>query len=640
MTDSNDYVTGYILEGLNEKQQKAVIHRDGPCLIISGAGTGKTKVLTHRIAYLINVYNIPPENILALTFTKSATEEMKGRIIYFVGESSPVWIYTFHSLATKILRIELKSEDKQFVIYDSEDQLKVVKNAIKILGFEESEYNVSDILEYISKLKREMISSEEAIALAEDEKSRNIGFIYKQYNFILKNYSAFDFDDLLTQLINLFVDDKYILEKYQERFQYILVDEYHDTCPLQDRLLQMLSDKHRNLFVVGDPDQSIYSWRGATIENILTFEQRYNAKVIKLELNYRSGKNILDAANSLIKHNTKTIPKVLVPARTEEGKIIEYYGANETAEAEYIVKEIQKYHKEQLVPYSEISILYRLNLMSRVYEEALAKAGIPYKIYGGIQFFERQEIKDILAYLKVITYNDKIALHRILNIPPRSLGVQSQLKIFEFIEEQKIDLFEAIHSKDIILTPKSKGSLILFSKMLSEFGAISDSLLVAELIEQILNKTKYLEWLAQQSPKQEAEDRIQNVMELLSIAKSRPDISLREFLDEISLLTLSTESLPDSNDKVNLMTLHNSKGREFSIVFLVGLNEGILPHFSSRENIDELEEERRLCYVGLTRSKDIVYLCRTGFRNVLGNHTHLKSSRFIREILPTINCLS
>lgn len=632
MTDSNEYIADYLLEGLNEKQKEAVVHKDGSCLVIAGPGTGKTKVLTHRIAYLINAYNIPSANILALTFTKAATSEMKERVIYLLGNDVPVWIYTFHSLATKILRIELKSEDKEFVIYDTEDQLKVVKNTIKILGFEESEYNASDILEYISKLKREMISSEEAIALAEDEKSRNIAFIYRQYNFILKNYSAFDFDDLLTQLINLFIDNKDILEKYQERFQYILVDEYHDTCPLQDRLLQMLSDKHRNLFVVGDPDQSIYSWRGATIENILTFEQRYNAKVIKLELNYRSAKNILNAANSLIKHNTKTIPKVLTPARTEEGKIIEYYGANETAEAEYIVKEIQKYHNEQLISYSEFTILYRLNAMSRVYEDSLNKSGIPYKIFGAIQFWERQEIKDILAYLRAIVLKDEISLRRIINIPPRSLGIQSQLKIFEFAEQHRISLFEAVCSKEIILAPKSKGSLILFSKMIDEFGAIADSVSVGELIEQILSKTKYLEWLSEQSPKETSKDRINNVMELLSYAKARGDISLLQFLDEISLLTLNTETISDTNDKVNLMTLHNSKGKEFSIVFLVGLNEGILPHFNSREDIDELEEERRLCYVGVTRSKDIVYICRTGFRNVLGNHTHLKSSRFIKEI--------
>ena len=615
------------IDNLNDKQKEAVMHDKGPMLVLAGAGSGKTKVLTSRIAYLIE-NDVSPSNILAITFTNKAAREMKERVVNLVGsDANYIQISTFHSLGLKIIKqnYELLGYDKNFTILDSDDTLTIVKKIIKELNLNPKYYNAKVIRNKISSAKNELIDPE---GFSKIEFDKKIITVYKKYCEKLKKGNSVDFDDLLILPIKLFKEHKAVLENYQERYKYILIDEYQDTNEAQYIFSKMLSEKYKNIFVVGDNDQAIYAFRGANFKNILNFEQDYpNCKTILLEENYRSTQTILNAANSVIKHNKLRKDKNLWSSN-DIGKKIKYIRVDdEKAEGKFITDEIKKLANENNVSYDDIAILYRTNAQSRAIEESMLKANIPYKIIGSFYFYNRKEIKDLLCYLRLINNpKDDVSLLRVINVPKRGIGDKTVGNITAVADAENISMFEAINS----------GKELIFKNIISELQEECRNLSLTEMVETILEKSGIREELTKEKTL-ENEIRLENLEEFKSITKNYEEeygeISLDDFLEEISLVSDVTEHT-DGVNKVSLMTVHAVKGLEFEYVFIIGMEEGIFPHYNSiMEGTDEaIEEERRLCYVAITRAKKVLYLTNARSRVLFGKIQSNPPSRFISEI--------
>ena len=611
---------------LNENQQKAVVHKEGPMLVLAGAGSGKTSVLTNRIAYLIED-GVSPANILAITFTNKAAREMKERVTKLIGaDARYIQISTFHSFGLKILKenYEFLGYDKNFIILDSDDTLTVVKKLMKDLNMNPKYYNAIELRGKISSAKNELITPEKFKKQEYDEK---IVTLYKKYCQKLKAGNSVDFDDLLILPIKLFEISPSILNSYQERYKYILIDEYQDTNEAQYVFSKMISKKYRNIFVVGDNDQAIYAFRGANYKNILNFEKDYpDCKTILLEENYRSTKTILNAANSVIKHNKLRKDKNLW-SNNEEGDKIKYIKIDdEKAEGDYVVKEIKKI-AENGTSYDDIAILYRTNAQSRSIEEAMLKANIPYRIIGSFYFYNRKEIKDLLCYLRLINNpKDDVSLTRVINVPKRGIGNVTIANINARAEENNISMFESITS----------GKELAFKQLIEELQASSENKTLTELVELVLEKSGLKKELSEEKTL-ENEIRLENLEEFKSITKNYEnefgEVSLDDFLNEISLVSDVTEH-SEGNNKVSLMTVHSVKGLEYDYVFIIGMEEGIFPHYNSiMEGTNEaIEEERRLCYVAITRAKKKLWIINTKKRMLYGQTQVNAPSRFIDEI--------
>ena len=611
---------------LNQNQQQAVVHEKGPMLVLAGAGSGKTSVLTNRIAYLIE-QEISPANILAITFTNKAAREMKERVTKLIGtDARYIQISTFHSFGLKILKenYEFLGYEKNFIILDSDDTLTVVKKLMKDLNMNPKYYNARELRSKISSAKNELITPEKFKKQEFDEK---VVTLYKKYCEKLKAGNSVDFDDLLILPIKLFEISPSILNSYQERYQYILIDEYQDTNEAQYVFSKMLSKKYRNIFAVGDNDQAIYAFRGANYKNILNFEKDYpDCKIILLEENYRSTKTILNAANSVIKHNKLRKDKNLW-SNNEEGDKIKYIKTDdEKAEGDYVVKEIKKL-KEAGTSYDDIAILYRTNAQSRAMEEALLKANIPYRIIGSFYFYNRKEIKDLLCYLRLINNpKDDVSLSRIINVPKRGIGNVTIANINARAEENNTSLFEAITS----------GKELAFKQLIEELTKMSENKTLTEIVELVLEKSGLKQELVEEKTL-ESEIRLENLEEFKSITKNYEneygEVSLDDFLNEISLVSDVTEH-DEGNNKVSLMTVHSVKGLEYDDVFIIGMEEGIFPHYNSiMEGTNEaIEEERRLCYVAITRAKKKLWIMNTKKRMIYGQTQVNAPSRFIDEI--------
>jgi len=625
-----------ILANLNEQQKEAVTTTEGPLLILAGAGSGKTRVLTHRIAYLIKEKKVSPSNILAITFTNKAAEEMKTRVENLLGYVGDLWVSTFHSACVRILRrdIDKLGYDRNFVIFDTTDQKALVQECLKELDLSEKQYPIKMVLNVISSAKDKMVYPDDYIDFFGDTyRNRKIKEIYKLYQHKLKKINALDFDDIIIKTIELFKENPEILEFYQRKFRYIMVDEYQDTNTPQYYFVNLLAQRHRNLCVVGDDDQSIYGWRGADVRNILNFEKDYpEAKVIKLEQNYRSTKIILEAANHVIDNNVYRKKKSLWTQNKEGEKIVLCELENEREEAEFVIQEIIKLKERENRSFKDFAILYRTNAQSRPFEEALMKVKVPYKVVGALRFYDRKEIKDILAYLRLIVnpYDD-ISFKRIVNVPRRGIGPATIEALEKVAREKDTSLFFAIED---LKNARNKGSLLQFKQFILDLIDKKDAMSVSDLIKYILEQTGYIEELKREES-EEAEGRIENLNEFLNAAyefeESSEDKSLEAFLAGITLVS-DIDMAGDIGESVVLMTLHSAKGLEFPVVFMVGMEEGLFPSYSSFEDDHELEEERRLCYVGITRSKERLYLTYARQRNLYGRSQYNSYSRFISEI--------
>lgn len=637
-----------ILKGLNDKQKEAVTTISGPVLIFAGPGSGKTRVLTHRIAYLVGKEKIKPENILAVTFTNKAASEMKQRIFELLRSqniffSSVPQISTFHSFCVKVLRSEIEKLGYagNFIISDDEDALSLVKKIMRDKEISIDKISPRSLLSAISGAKNELIDSDLYQNTANGYYEKLICGIYDSYQKALKLNNTLDFDDLILLTVKIFQEHPQILEKYQKKFRYILIDEYQDTNYAQYVLVNLLAQKYKNIFVVGDDAQGIYGWRGANIRNILEFEKDYpQAKVICLEQNYRSTQNILDAAYSVISKNIERRDKKLWTENRSGFPLVSFEAENEIEEANFVAEEIQKLtsvmdSKQNIKTYKfkDIAVLYRTNAQSRSLEEAFIKQGIPYKIIGGIKFYARKEIKDIIAYLRLAANpSDLLSLERVINIPVRGLGKTVRQKEIFINFGRWRDKSYINYLKEKIGDKKAE-TLKNFSEMINNFTDFSKNNKLTELIEKIIQDTDYEKYLENSTKDPEA--RIENVKELLSVSEkfnSEPASRIiNEFLEEAALVS-GEDEIDSDKDAVNLMTLHSAKGLEFEIVFITGLEEGILPHIKSTRSLSELEEERRLCYVGITRSKEKVYLAFSRSRKFLGTTQSNAPSRFLYEI--------
>ncbi|MEH6940585.1 DNA helicase PcrA [Bacillus sp. JJ722] len=632
-----------LVKGLNPEQRKAVQTTEGPLLIMAGAGSGKTRVLTHRIAYLMQEKGVAPWSILAITFTNKAAREMRERIGKLLGpDAENIWISTFHSMCVRILRrdIDRIGYSRTFSILDTTDQQSVIKQILKDLNIDSKKYDVRALLGAISSAKNELINSEEYEKTAADYFSKVVSDVYKEYEKRLRKNQSLDFDDLIMKTILLFERVPETLEFYQRKFQYIHVDEYQDTNRAQYMLVKMLAARFKNLCVVGDSDQSIYRWRGADIANILSFEKDYsNANMIFLEQNYRSTKRILEAANEVIANNSNRKPKNLW-TDNDEGKKIQYYQAdNEQAEASFVVSKILEATRNNGKNLSDVAILYRTNAQSRVMEEFLLKSNLPYSIVGGVKFYDRKEIKDVLAYLRLISNpHDDISLRRIINVPKRGIGSTSLDKIADFAVMQDTSMFDALMNIDLIgLSPKITKAAREFCDLIQAYTNMQDYLSVTELVEEVLDKTGYNEMLKAEKSL-EAQSRLENLEEFLSVTNNfeanNEDKSLVAFLTDLALVAdidqLDKDETPQEG--VTLMTLHSAKGLEFPIVFLLGLEEGVFPHSRSLMEEEEMEEERRLAYVGITRAEQELFLTNAQMRTLFGRTNCNPVSRFISEI--------
>lgn len=616
------------LTRLNDKQREAVLHMDGPCLVLAGAGSGKTSVLTNRIANLIE-NGVEPSNILSITFTNKAAKEMKERVYNLIGKIAyDIQISTFHSFGLKILKkhYDLLGYDKNFVILDSDDTLTVIKKLIKESNLDPKEYSAKYVRNKISGAKNQLLS---VSAYERIEYDKNIILIYDRYLKKLKSNNSIDFDDLLLLPIELFKKNKELLNYYQDLYRYILIDEYQDTNEAQYVLTKMLADKYKNLFVVGDESQSIYSFRNANYKNILNFESHYpSAKTILLEQNYRSTQTILNAANEVIKNNKERKDKNLW-SNNDVGDKIKYVRVDdEKDEASYVSREIKRLVSDG-VKYDDIAILYRTNAQSRIVEEYMLKSAIPYKVVGSFYFYNRKEIKDLLCYLRLIyNYKDDTSLLRVINVPKRGIGDKTIGNISEVANNNNISLYEAI----------SGGKELLFKGVIEEMRILSDNMSLTEIVDMVLDKSGMKRELEQEKT-MESEIRLENLEEFKSITRSYEEevgiVSLESFLDEITLVSDVSEHT-DGNDKVTLMTVHAVKGLEFDYVFVVGMEEGVFPHFNAIYEGDRsaIEEERRLCYVAITRAKKELYLLNAKRRMLFGNSQSNPPSRFIEEIDP------
>jgi DNA helicase-2/ATP-dependent DNA helicase PcrA len=629
-----------LIEGLNDKQKEAVLATEGPCLVIAGAGSGKTKVLTHKIAYLLSEKNVKPWNILSITFTNKAANEMKQRVEKLVGEASQeMWLGTFHSICVRILRrfIDRIGFDTTFLIFDSTDQRTLVKECIKSIGLDDKLFTDRSVLSEISNGKNDMLEPKAyQVKYNGDFRKEKIGEVYELYQKKLKENNALDFDDIINYTIKILTENPDVLEYYTEKFKYVLVDEYQDTNKAQFMLVSILASKYGNITVVGDNDQGIYSFRGADITNILNFEKDFpGGKIVKLEQNYRCTGNILKAANAVIKNNENKYDKKLW-TENEEGKLPCIYKAeDEYDEASYIVKQINMLKMEEYLKLSDFVILYRMNSQSRAIEDIFRRENIPYKIIGGLKFYERKEIKDIIAYLRLIfNTSDNLSLKRIINEPKRGIGKTSLDNIQDISDKTGKSMYEIIKYAEQYELNRVKANSIQFVEVIEELRKQVNQIPISELIKLTLNKTGYVKALENENTI-EAESRIQNLEEFLTVAiefeEQMAENTLAEFLESISL-TSDIDNMEESEDTVTLMTLHSAKGLEFPVVFLVGMEEGIFPGYKSIGEIKELEEERRLFYVGITRAMQYLYLTCAKRRTIFGSTSYNQMSRFLKEI--------
>jgi DNA helicase II / ATP-dependent DNA helicase PcrA len=633
-----------LLQGLNERQQEAVKATNGPLLIMAGAGSGKTRVLTHRIAYLMAEKGVAPWSILAITFTNKASREMRERIDALVGkDAEDIWISTFHSMCVRILRrdIDRIGYNRNFSILDTTDQLTVIKNILKEKNIDPKKFDPRSILGTISNAKNELHTPKDVIKEAITPYDTLAAEVYEVYQDRLKKNHSLDFDDLIMLTIHLFKRVPEVLEYYQRKFQYIHVDEYQDTNKAQYMLVNMMAARFKNLCVVGDSDQSIYRWRGADIANILSFEKDYdNATAIFLEQNYRSTQTILNAANAVIENNMNRKPKNLWTENMKGNQISYYRAGTEQEEGHFIAGKINEYIQQGKRLYKDIAILYRTNAQSRVIEEVFLKSNIPYKIIGGTKFYDRKEIKDILAYLRLIANpDDDISLQRIVNVPKRGIGATSVDKVINYAITQDLTITQALEVVDFIgLSAKATNSLHDFHQMVRRWHDRQDEFSVTELVEDVLDKTGYTEMLKAENSLESAA-RIENIEEFLSVTKNfeetSEDKSLVSFLTDLALVA-DIDKLDEeeeiSNNEVILMTMHSAKGLEFPVVFILGLEEGIFPHSRSLMDENEMEEERRLAYVGITRAEEELYITNAQMRTLFGRTSINQPSRFIKEI--------
>lgn len=640
-----------LLEGLNKPQKEAVLHVKGPLLILAGAGSGKTRVMTHRIANLVKYHGVAPSHILAVTFTNKAANEMKERIEVLL--KNPMkrtvlpYLGTFHAVCARILRQEAEhiGIPKTFTIFDEDDQISLLKELYKKHNFTPEELPPRMVLSIISRAKDDLVSPADYSALADSPVAEKIALLYPEYEKELKKRGALDFGDLLSKTVQLFRDNPKVLARYQERFEYILVDEYQDTNHAQYVIIKSLAKKHRNIAVCGDDDQSIYAWRGATVKNILSFEQDYpDAKVIKLEQNYRSTQTILDAAYYVIKNNISRKEKRIWTDNQKGNTIISFSAESAEDEAYYVARRIKALQEEGVSP-QEMAILYRTNAQSRVLEEAMIREQIPYRIVGGFRFYQRKEIKDVLAYVRVLVNpSDSSAILRVINTPPRGIGSVTISKLRKLSKLAKISLGKLLFliaesdpkdktlelEKSIFNNPKLKK----LSGLLSALKQAIETMTPEDAVKLILKKTRYMDYVA--ADKKEAESRIENLEELVSAAArykgERGTEGLHKLLTDIALMEKEDESEKLSANRVALMTLHSAKGLEFNTVFMVGMEEGLLPHSNSLDTSAEVEEERRLCYVGITRAKQQLFLVRAARRALYGKEFDMEPSRFLFEI--------
>lgn len=628
-------------------QQEAVYHTEGPLLILAGAGSGKTRVLTHRIAWLIDEKGVNPWNILAITFTNKAAGEMRERVDDIVGfGSEQIWVSTFHSACVRILRrfADHLGYERNFVIYDTDDQKSVIKEICKRLNIDTKIYKERALLSAISSAKNEMIDAKAyALNVAGDFGKQRTAEVYVEYEKVLYKNNAMDFDDLLVKTVEVLRNNEDVLNYYQERFKYIMVDEYQDTNTVQFRLVSLLAAKYRNLCVVGDDDQSIYKFRGANIYNILNFEKEFSdAKVIKLEQNYRSTQTILDAANSVIRHNKGRKEKTLWTANEVGDKIVFHQYQNEYDEAYQVVEEIGRVVSQGKAHYNDYAILYRTNAQSRVLEEKFVARSIPYKIVGGINFYQRREIKDILAYLKTIDNGrDDLAVRRIINVPKRGIGMTTLNRVTEYGEARDMSFFDALECCDDIPRIGKTGEKIKgFVNMIEVFRARSEYITLAELLTNVLEETGYIKELEEEDT-EVAQGRIENIDELMNkivaYEEEEEEPTLSGFLENVALVS-DIDSLDEAEDYVMLMTLHSAKGLEFPYVYMCGMEDGLFPSYMTIVNDDpeEIEEERRLCYVGITRAKKRLTMTYAKSRMVRGSTQYNMLSRFVKEISPEL----
>ena len=629
-----------LLEELNNKQKEAVENTEGPVLVIAGAGSGKTKVLTHKIAFLIQEKQVKPWNILAITFTNKAANEMKQRVENLLSDSSnDIWMGTFHSICVRILRryIDRIGFDSSFIIFDTSDQRTLVKDCLKELKVDDKLFTDRAVLSEISNAKNEMLEPKAySVKYANDFRKETIGKVYELYQKRLRENNAIDFDDIINYTIKILTENQDVLEYYTEKFKYVLVDEYQDTNKAQFMLISILASKYGNITVVGDNDQGIYSFRGADISNILNFERDFpGTKIIKLEQNYRCTGNILKAANAVIKHNETKYDKKLWTENNEGNIPCIYSGDDEYDEASYIINQIRFLKTEEYFKFSDFAVLYRMNSQSRAIEDILRREDIPYKIIGGLKFYERKEVKDIIAYLRLIfNPSDNMSLKRIINEPKHGIGKTSLDNIAKISEETGNSMYDIIKNAEKYGLNRVYLNSREFIEAIEELRSKKDNMLISDLIKETLKRTGYTKALELENTV-EAETRIQNLDEFLTVAiefeEESADNTLAEFLEGITLSS-DVDNLEDEEESVTLMTLHSAKGLEFPVVFLVGMEEGIFPGYKSIGEPKELEEERRLFYVGITRAKQYLYLTCAKRRTIFGSTSYNSISRFVKEI--------
>ena len=630
-----------MLDKLNERQKEAVLATEGPVLVLAGAGSGKTTVLINRIAYMISEKHIRPWNILAITFTNKAAREMKDRIERLLGDTAKdMWIGTFHSVCVRILRscIDLLGYSRDFVIYDTADTKTVMKECLRELDIDEKSFPVRNVLSIISNAKNDLMDAATfENVYKSDYRMSIIAKIYYRYQTKLRKNNAVDFDDIILNTVKILSENPDVLSKYQDKFQYILVDEYQDTNNSQYLLINLLAQANRNLCVVGDDDQSIYKFRGANIGNILNFEDDYSdVQKITLDQNYRSTQNILDAANSVISNNKGRMGKSLWTSNGDGNRVYVYTGTNEYDEARYIARQIKKHFDEQ-GSFSDCAILYRTNAQSRVIEEMLMRESVPYKVLSGLRFYDRKEIKDIIAYLRVVyNPNDDVSLARIINEPKRKIGNATLEKARNIAREKETSLYDVIsHADDYPEFKTAIKKLLSFSEIIQSLIKLKDTVTIEELTGRILNDTGYMPALVMEDTT-ESKTRIENLGEFISVItefekNEETGNTLGEFLENISLVS-DIDGYDENEDSAVLMTIHSAKGLEFPIVFLSGLEEGLFPGMRSMESDDDIEEERRLCYVAITRAKEQLYITKTISRTIHGKTMPTTASRFFKEI--------
>jgi len=625
-----------ILDNVTESQKEAITHIDGPLLVIAGAGSGKTRVITRRVGYLAE-QGTAPANILSITFTNKAANEMKERLGEFM-DLRGMWVSTFHAMCSRILRSEIEQMGftRNFSIYDTADQAKCIKAVMNELNLDTTNWRPGAVAASISNAKNELLSVEEFAEYKSGYYNDVVSKVYTKYQKYLEANNALDFDDLLFKIVHLFKNFPEVLEKYQDKFRYILIDEYQDTNHAQYTITQLLAQRYGNICATGDPDQSIYGWRGANIRNILNFEEDYpETKTVRLEQNYRSTKNILHVASEVIKNNQSRKPKSLWTENDEGNRVKVIHCEDENIESREIAANISEFIKSGNT-YSDMAVFYRTNAQSRVLETCLLKEGIPYSIVGSVEFFKRKEIKDILSYLKLCANpDDDLSFERIINVPPRGIGPTTIRRLREWAALHNTNLLEAISRVQEISEIKAKSAKAVkdFWKIISELYKLS-TYPVMEFVKQVISKTGYIDYI-EQSYEGDSEDRLENIDELINAASeydnSNPDGSLQGFLEEVALIS-DIDKWDDSTDTVTLMTLHAAKGLEFPVVFIAGIEEGLLPHSQSKDSDDDIEEERRLCYVGITRAQRDLFLIHTRYRAKFGQRSLCIPSRFLSEI--------